>query len=79
MVRFSLETYDAPDGDGHRYVFRPDRHTDEDIRGWCNEHFGSIEHLREYLGELRGSRWAGRHSFWFRDEQDAVAFRLRWC
>jgi hypothetical protein len=46
----------------------------KEIVGWCEERFGPSR-------EAPGGRWCGEKcvSKWFRDEHDAMEFRLRWC
>jgi hypothetical protein len=85
---FDMKILTRPDGDGHRYIFRYRGHLDPgedcmkgflgEVHAWCAEQFGTIEHLRRY-DQYRGSRWVGFEDFWFRDEEDALQFRLRWC
>lgn len=45
-------------------------------RMWCIERFGDPG------PPSYGARWnvsRSAYQFWFRDEQDAIEFRLRWC
>jgi hypothetical protein len=57
------------------FFFETHRYDHDDIRKWCVENFG--------LTELSG-RWCvrtypyGLPIYCFRDEVDAIAFKLRW-
>jgi hypothetical protein len=42
----------------------------EEAKNWCIDHFGPSE---------PSGRWSGQLFRWFRNEQDALLFRLRWC
>jgi hypothetical protein len=76
---YEFTDLEEPDPGGHRYRFEPaddvrEAEVDSDaLHAWCTQEFGD-------RGGPSGSRWyAGRVIFWFRDEQDAFVFRLRWC
>lgn len=77
---YELYVMSGCDKDGHRYRFAVlDTVTcgnHQQILEWCSEHFGPPG------PKPLGSRWmmAGDgFFFYFRDEDDAFAFRMRWC
>jgi hypothetical protein len=79
VLMMRLVVLDPPDAAGHRYRFVPSSfqsHFDSEttITKWCRDSFGEPDIPNYY------SRWTqiGR-SFWFRDDADAFAFRMRWC
>lgn len=85
MTRFIMECHEEPDPDRHRFF--AERHTHEDseaeydatsikVRAWCEENFGPHPSPGE---DLVGTRWCGETMYWFRDERDAMMFKLRWC
>lgn len=46
---------------------------------WCIEQFGPA---RKILDDVSKSRWmiiSAGQIVWFRDEQDALLFKMRWC
>lgn len=61
------------DPDAQPHAFKPKTRvwaTDfEPVQRWCAEQFGD-----------RGLRWVDSAGhFWFRDAEDAFAFKMRWC
>lgn len=68
---------DPPDSAGHKFrfyqtPFAPDPVSE--IAKWCLDSFGEPDTPNYY------SRWTRfGTSFWFRDDVDAFAFRMRWC
>jgi hypothetical protein len=85
MTRFIMERYEEPDSDGHRFfaermesdIGEPDFDALTDAaQAWCEENFGPHPGPGE---DLEGTRWCGETMYWFRDERDAMIFKLRWC
>lgn len=58
------------------YEFRSTNgHIQNQVIGWCREQFGDIcmeNDLWDWITVPYGTR------FWFREEQDAILFLLRW-
>lgn len=75
MQLFEFHIKDKPDPEGHICYFEGlvDSSRRGEIMRWCTEQFGP-------KGQVMASRWFGvQGDYWFRDMNDAFAFKLRWC
>jgi hypothetical protein len=76
MQIFAFHIKDKPDPEGHTYYFEgleDPLEWDKIIMQWCAEQFGLQD-------QVMASRWFGTGGdYWFRDMEDAFAFRMRWC
>lgn len=65
---------------GHCFVIHPTTTEGtftrlEEVKGWCEDHFGPAGYYRD-----SGARWTIiGGTFRVRDDEDAFAFRMRWC
>jgi hypothetical protein len=86
MLLYHIARMGEPDSDGHRFEFHSqDRECDEEefdgLLDWARGEFGEGGPARN-LGDQADSRWCYEPrtwTVWFRDEVDAMHFRLRWC
>lgn len=83
MKIYEMTNRPHPDMDGHKFLFTPIDYAAAESQGvvqWAIERFGSADLVRG-LGCHCGSRYvySDALNFWFRDDEDAFQFRLRWC
>lgn len=84
---YTMASFDQPDVDGHRYWFdinNVDAPAEDclEVYNWVVERFGEREPRYDEDGNPLRPRWMGDQgagSFWFREDNDAFEFRMRWC
>lgn len=61
-------------------LFRGEGNPFDSVFEWCHEQFGKGYNCKS-MNAPKGTRWIVlRHrGFFFRREEDAFAFRMRWC